>query len=386
MKIKFFTFILLLAYGFLSCSSEYDAGVESDIAEDSLEQIYNDINNDVIVEDDKVDISDHIIDAFWQDVEFKDIEDTEGEDDTYYYDVSDIVSDISDISSISENRGFPIGFPWVSFYGSADNIDLNKVASYFRIINIDADPDTGNFTDAQIQLLKNGGKNRVISYLNIGSCENWRSYYKNNPAGFKSCVNTGALTTVYSSEYPDEKWADLSNVDYQNLIVNYVAKRLSDRGVDGFFLDNLEVIEHDPDAKYGPCDSRCSQGGLDIVYKLREKFPDKLIVMQNATSDVTLNGYTNGIWFPLLLDGVSHEEVYSNGGDAVALSEMKKWRDKNLAINGYLFWLAVEEYVGKCDSQHKSEADAIYKKAATDGFNAYVTDESSIQQSPCFWE
>ncbi len=300
-------------------------------------------------------------------------------------DISD-TSDLSDTGSISPNRGFPSGFPWVSFYGSAENIDLNRVAQYFRIINIDVDPDIGNFTDDQIKLLKNGGKNRVISYLNVGSCENWRSYYKNNPPGFKSCVSTGALTTVYSTEYPDEKWADLSNKDYQNLIINYVAKRLADRGVDGFFLDNMEVVEHGPDAKYGPCDSKCSQGGLDLVYKLREKFPDKLIVMQNATSDITLNGYTNGIWYPLLLDGISHEEVYSNGGDAEALSQMKKWRDKKIFVNGFPFWLGVEEYVGKCDSAHKSEALSLYNKATSDGFNAYVTDESSVQQSPCYWE
>jgi cysteinyl-tRNA synthetase len=308
------------------------------------------------------------------------------------YDYTDISTDamtsdiLTDTYSISPKRGIPIGFPWVSFYGSSKGVDIDKVASYFRLINIDADPDLGNFTDSEIQRLKNNGKNRVISYLNVGSCEKWRSYYSKDPPGFKSCVNSGALTTVYSTEYPDERWANLSNQDYQSLIVNYVAKRLADRGVDGFFLDNMEVVEHGPNAKYGPCDSKCSQGGLELVYRLREKFPDKLIVMQNATSDITLNGYTQGIWFPLLLDGVSHEEVYSNGGDSEALSQMKKWRDKSIMINDYPFWLGVEEYVGKCDSAHKSEAISIYNKAKSDGFNAYVTDESSIQQSPCFWE
>ncbi len=138
-------------------------------------------------------------------------------------------------------------------------------------------------------------------------------------------------------------WADLSNQDYQNLIINCVAKRLADRGVDGFFIDNLEVVEHVPDARYGPCDSKCSRGGLDLVYKLRERYPDMLIVMQNATSDITLNGYANGVWFLSLLDGVSHEEVYSNGKDAEALSQMKKYRDRKIIVNGSPFWLGVEE-------------------------------------------
>ncbi len=294
-------------------------------------------------------------------------------------------SEVKDTEGISEKRGFPVGFPWVSFYGSADGVDLKRVKEYFRIINIDADPDTGNFTDRQIEYLKNDSINKVILYLNVGSCENWRTYYKKDPSGFKSCVNSKALTTFYSNEYPDEMWADLTNYEYQNLIINYVAKRLVHRGVDGFFLDNLEVIEHGQFEKYGPCGEKCFQGEFDIVYKLRKKYPDRLIVMQNATSDITLNGYSNGVWFFLLLDGVSHEEVYSNGGDLEALTQMKKWRDTKITINSFLFWLAVEEYVGKCDSQHKREAETLYKKATDDGFYAYVTDESSIQQSPCFF-
>src|SRR6185503_5885630 len=76
----------------------------------------------------------------------------------------------------SGNRGFPDPGPWVSFYGGAQGVDLAAVAATFRIINIDADPDTGNFTDAEIQTMRAGGKNRVISYLNVGSCEKFRSY------------------------------------------------------------------------------------------------------------------------------------------------------------------------------------------------------------------
>ena len=118
-------------------------------------------------------------------------------------------------------RGFPTGFPWVSFYGPGDMLDLAKVASTFRVINIDADPDGGNFTAAQITTLKAGGQNRVISYLNVGSCEDFRSYWDTDPPGHKSCMSSGALTAPYDG-YPDEMWADLSNTAYRDLIVNYV--------------------------------------------------------------------------------------------------------------------------------------------------------------------
>src|ERR1051326_6549432 len=64
----------------------------------------------------------------------------------------------------SSARGFPVSGPWVSYYGAASGIDLARVASTFRIINIDVDPDTGNFTDQQIRQLQAGGANKVISY------------------------------------------------------------------------------------------------------------------------------------------------------------------------------------------------------------------------------
>jgi cysteinyl-tRNA synthetase len=180
-------------------------------------------------------------------------------------------------------------------------------------------------------------------------------------------------------------WADLSNAAYRDLIVNYVAPRLAARGVDGFFLDNMEVVEHGAGASEGPCGAACAQGGLDLVWELRQKFPDKLIVMQNATSDVTRLGTTHGMAYPSLLDGISHEEVYSNGGDAQSRSEMLAWKAMHLTVAGNPFWLACEEYVGACDAADKSAANALYAQAMADGLNAYVTDASAMQTAPCFW-
>src|SRR5947208_2151913 len=104
---------------------------------------------------------------------------------------------------------------------------------------------------------------------------------------------------------------NVGNADYQKLMVDFVAARLAAMGVDGFFLDNLEIVEHGTATTNGPCDAACAQGGLDLVRKLRERFPELLIVMQNATSDVTRLGTTGGVAFPSLLDGISHEEVYA---------------------------------------------------------------------------
>jgi cysteinyl-tRNA synthetase len=285
----------------------------------------------------------------------------------------------------SSSRGFPATGPWVSFYGTASEMgDLAKAASTFRVINIDADPTQGNFTDAQIQQLRAGGQNRVISYLDLGSCENFRSYWSSAPSGLVSCsANTAAQLGAYAG-YPDEVWMNPSNPDYQNLIVQYVAPTLAARGVDGFFLDNLEIVEHGTMTTDGPCDAACAQGGLDLVGKLRAAFPDLLIVMQNATSDKTRLGKTSsGVPFPSLLDGVSHEEVSFPTADATALGEMMAWRSLGLTPGGRRFFLGTEDYVGSCSNT--TDAMTAYSTSRSNGLDPYATDASAGQRVVCYW-
>jgi cysteinyl-tRNA synthetase len=286
-------------------------------------------------------------------------------------------------------RGFPSGQPWVAFYGSpTSTIDLAKVAAAFRIIDIDADPDVG-FTTAQIAQLRSSGQNRVVSYMNVGSCESFRSYYAKDPAGHKSCTGSGALTEPYFG-FDDEMWADLSNAAYQDLILNHVAPRLIAQGVDGFFLDNMEVVEHGlTPVQGGPCAAACAQGGLDLVWQLRQKFPDKLIVMQNAVSSTTRAGITHGVAFPGLLDGISVESVFANGTrvatDSGTLTQVLAWRDLGLRPGDRPFWLGVEDYLGACTAANKPTATTLYTNASTMGLSEYVTDMSGQQHAPCYW-
>ncbi len=280
-------------------------------------------------------------------------------------------------------RGFPAAAPWVSFYGSAAQMgDLDKAARTFRILNIDADPGVGGWTRAQIALLKNGGHNRVISYLNLGSCESFRTYWHAVPKGLVSArANKAAHLGPYAG-YPDETWMDLGNADYQDLILKYVAPRLAAQGVDGFFFDNLELVEHGPHDANGPCDDACRQGGLDLVRKLREKYPRLLFVMQNATGDVTRRGATGGVSYPSLLDGVSHEEVFAPQPDAEAERQLRAWQGLGLRPGGRAFWIGTEDYVGTGGSR---AARAAYAASSADGFSPYAADASAGQQRIFYW-
>ena len=292
--------------------------------------------------------------------------------------------DLAGLGDAQAARGFPHLSPWLSFYGTAAQMgDLAKVASTFRIINLDADPDNANFTTAQIAQLRAGGQNRVISYLNLGSCEMSRSYWSNVPSGFVSCgANTAAQLGPYAG-YPNEVWMNVGNADYQKLMVGYVAPRLAAQGVDGFFLDNLEIIEHGTATSNGPCDNACAQGGLDLVAQLRAAFPTMLIVMQNATSDKTRLGTTGGVAYPSLLDGVSHESVDFPSADPTARAELDAWRALGLMPGGRPFFVGVEDYVGDCSNT--TDAQTAYNIARDAGFSPYASDKSAGQAVVCFW-
>jgi cysteinyl-tRNA synthetase len=274
--------------------------------------------------------------------------------------------------------------PWLSFYGTASEMgDPAPVASSFRVINLDADPTVGNFTREQILALQAGGKSRIISYLNLGSCEQFRSYWAQVPEGFVSCdANTAAHRGAYDG-FPDEVWMDVGNTDYQHLLIDYVAPRLAAQGVDGFFLDNLEIVTHGTKTEDGPCDASCVQGGLDLVRRLRERFPDLLFVMQNATGEVTRRGRTGGLAFPMLLDGISHEEVYAPEVDDEAQAELLAWAALGLRPNDRGFWIATEDYVGSCGAL--STARTAYARSRAHGFSPYASDQSAGQHVICYW-
>ncbi|MCJ7798983.1 MAG: endo alpha-1,4 polygalactosaminidase [Polaromonas sp.] len=284
-------------------------------------------------------------------------------------------------------RGFPAGAPWASFYGSAGNVDIPKMATTFRIMDIDADPDLGNFTPAQIKQLQRNGQNKVLSYLNLGSCESFRGYWSKVPAGLLSCAaNTSAQAGTYSG-YSNEVWMNLGNPEYQRLVLDYIAPRLAAQGVDGFYFDNMEIVEHGTNTTNGPCDAKCSQGGLDLIAKLRDKYPNLLFVMQNTASDTTRLGRATGaagtVAYPSLLDGIAHEEVYKPTVDAYAETALSKWAAMNLTPGGQKFWVATLDYVGNCTNT--PDALSAFTSSRARGFSPSVSDASAGQQAVCYW-
>lgn len=95
---------------------------------------------------------------------------------------------------------------------------------------------------------------KIYAYLNIGSLENYRPYYDK----FKD------KTLSAYENWEDEYWIDVSDKEWQNLIVDELGKNIADIGFDGFFIDNCDVYYQFPEEK--------TYGGLCFILKALRKY------------------------------------------------------------------------------------------------------------------
>ncbi|WP_277188722.1 endo alpha-1,4 polygalactosaminidase [Caballeronia sp. BR00000012568055] len=277
-------------------------------------------------------------------------------------------------------RALPQSPLWTVYYGRASNIDVAKVASTFKLIVIDSDPGNGspNFNNAQIAALKAGGA-KVLSYLDFGACEKARTYWNTVPTGFVSCnANTSARISWYSGY--QETWMNPADPDYQNLILNYIAPRLVATGVDGFMLDNFEIVGHGANSSTAPCDAVCAQGGLDLVKKLRDKYPNLSIVL-NAAPTSTIGGTTGGVSFPTLVDGVLSEQVYLPTANAYDLNLLKQWQSTEQNLGNSSFFIGALDYTSSCTAT--STAQSAWNLSVQAGFAPMIA--TTALDSICWW-
>jgi len=242
---------------------------------------------------------------------------------------------------------------------------------------------TGNFSRADIATLRAGGRNTVVSYLNVGACERDRSYWLKAPPGLVPCGANRAAQLGPYRRFDKELWMSPGDADYRRLLIEHVAPRLAATGVDGFFLDNLEIMEHGAHDKEAPCDTKCVQGALMLVAELRRRFPDSVIIMQNATSRVTRGARIGEVSFASLLDGVSREETYAPRYDRDAETDLLAWKSLGLSPNGRAFSITTEDYVGGCTEL--ARARKVFTKSRGRGFSPYATISSADQDTVCYW-
>ncbi|GAC1499306.1 MAG: hypothetical protein NVS1B2_22970 [Vulcanimicrobiaceae bacterium] len=294
-------------------------------------------------------------------------------------------------SSAGPGRGFPVTGSWATFYGPASALDLARAAATFRILAIDADPGANNFTPEQIAQLRAGGSNRVISYFNIGAIERSRTYWSSVPTGYIApAINTLAQLGPYQG-YPDEVWMNPANAAWQRVLLEVVAPTLVARGIDGFYFDNLEILTHHETGASPACDPTCVQGGFDLIAALRARYPNLLFVMQGGTESTTRNGRSGSIPFPTLLDGVTHESVYTQQvgaqnvlqTDPATVGDLTEWTTAGLHPGGQPFFVGSLDYVNSCDNA--TLAAETYRRARAAHFSPYASNTSANQSIVCYW-
>ncbi|MDR3211886.1 MAG: endo alpha-1,4 polygalactosaminidase [Planctomycetota bacterium] len=138
------------------------------------------------------------------------------------------------------------------------------------------------------------GNRRCIGYMSIGEAENGRWFF---PA-----IADQSWVLDPNPDWPESYRVDSRSLEWQDLLLFQVAQSILDQGYDGLFLDNVDngeiLIEEDPERFAG-----ADQATIDLIRKLRERYPDATIVANNGLEVVPLAAP--------YLDGMMYEGVRS---------------------------------------------------------------------------
>ena len=156
----------------------------------------------------------------------------------------------------------------------------------YRIVVVDAQ----YYSKEEIEAFRSKG-HQVYSYINIGSLENFRSYYKR----FKK------LKLGKYENWDEEIWIDVSNASWQKFITEDIMPKLVGKGIDGFFVDNCDVYYNYPKAKI--------MNGLTVMMKALIGTGKKVLI---NGGDVYLDAYckSGGSWNDIIT-GINQENVFA---------------------------------------------------------------------------
>jgi hypothetical protein len=211
---------------------------------------------------------------------------------------------------------------------------LERLAAY-DVAVIDAH----YYNAADIASLHERGS-RVYAYLNIGSIEEFRPYYK----------DFEFLALGPYDGWDDEQWIDISAPAWRQYLVRVLAWDLAKKGVDGFFIDNTDLYYQYPEQDI-------YDGILDTLKRLGEEHGLPLIInggdvfMKEALERKALSATT--------VQGVNQESVFT-------LPDLRTGRfgRQNAETSGYY-----QSYLNRC------------KAAGLDVFiTEYLTEDAALRK------
>ncbi|MBE5905456.1 MAG: hypothetical protein E7277_01510 [Lachnospiraceae bacterium] len=167
---------------------------------------------------------------------------------------------------------------------NAEPKDIPKMKNYYRVV-IDAQ----YYSKKDVAKLKKAG-HKVYSYINLGSIENFRPYYKEYEE----------LTLSVYENWEDEKWVDVSKKKWQKFIGTTLANRLKKKGIDGYFVDNVDVY-------YQYHTKKIFDGVTTILKKLKKK---GYVIINGGDTYVRAYAKKNHTLKPVM-SAVNQETVFS---------------------------------------------------------------------------
>lgn len=244
------------------------------------------------------------------------------------------------------------------FVGSDPSL-IEKLSEYDSVV-IDAQ----YYSQEEIARLHAAGT-RVYSYLNVGSIESFRTYYK-------------AFEDIILSPYEnwdDEFWVDVSSPKWQQL-VREQANEYAKKGVDGFFLDNADVYYHYREKRIFDALSGIIQdlGGLEkeVLINGGDAFVQEAI----RSKDESLAAIT----------GVNQECVFTNidfdnGRFVMQDKETSEYYKEYLLLcsrSGLSVYLT--EYLSSEDEDAQSLTEAIEAYCSQNGFRYFIASSLNLDE------
>ena len=239
-------------------------------------------------------------------------------------------------------------------YIGADPESLLNRENLAQTIVIDAQ----YYTKQEIADLKAAG-HTVYTYLNIGSVETFRDYYKEYES-----ITLGAY-----ENWEDERWVDVSQKAWQDFIADK-AKELRKKGVDGFFVDNCDVY-------YYNHESKIFEGVCAI---LRDLHSGNGYVMINGGDDFVMDYVSAYGGLDDVLDGVNQESIYTS----------IDWENDSFSVNNHHdrdYFLKYLNLVKNCGKDRYAieytTSGRIAGKAAmlakSRGYTVYIADSLELK-------
>ncbi len=267
--------------------------------------------------------------------------------------VSNLFVQTTYAKSEPKDYGVFIGVDMTSASEMKKTAYIKRIGQYKEVV-IDA----SYWSKSDIKNLKKQSTKKVYSYINIGSIENFRSYYKK----FKS------HTLGDYENWPEERWMDVSYKKWQTYVTNTMAPTLSKKGIDGFFVDNCDVYYHYHKTKI--------YKGLSSILKGLKKLESIVIINGGDTYVSKVLSKKDKKYFT----AVNQECVYTLIKDY----EKDKFKKQSSEDTKYF-----ESYLKKCQkkkikiyileyTKSTSLKNKAYKKASAYGWKAYVSSKVNL--------